>query len=516
MAQHVKPVLVWFKRDLRVDDHEALTHALLEGPVLPVYVVEPGYWANDYTSGRQWQFARESIAALDAELTALGQPLWTAVGDVVEVFERLHSRFAFQAMHSHQETGPDWTFQRDRAVKAWCESRHIQWVEHKQHGVIRGLTNRARWASQWGSVMDAPCQPRPVTLPLVAEPPKPAMEVVAHVSIADERLVGSQPGGSLEAHALLESFLETRGERYRGGMSSPNTAETVCSRLSPHFAWGTLSVRTAWQESQRIRARFKSEKSAEAKRWSASLKSFGSRLHWHCHFIQKLETEPRIEFEEVHRGFIGFRPIEETRLDWMERFEQGQLGWPFVDACLRCLAQTGWLNFRMRAMLVAVASYHLWIDWRQTANVLGRWFTDFEAGIHFSQIQMQSGVTGINANRVYAPIKQSMDQDPEGRFIKRWVPELESVPVAWVHTPWRMPVSMQHQCGCIIGRDYPEPVGDPVQMAREARARLTDWITTHDLSVEAARVLKQHGSRLRQARPRYGKKTHSPQLPLDI
>ena len=167
-------------------------------------------------------------------------------------------------------------------------------------------------------------------------------------------------------------------------------------------------------------------------------------------------------------------------------------------------------------MLVAVASYHLWINWRETAHVLGRWFTDFEAGIHFSQIQMQSGVTGINANRVYAPIKQSMDQDPDGRFIKRWVPELEAVPVAWVHTPWRMPVSMQHQCGCLIGRDYPEPVGDPVQMAREARERLTNWISTHDLSGEAQRVLKQHGSRLRQARPRYGKKAKSPQLSLDV
>lgn len=516
MAQFMKPVLVWFKRDLRVEDHEALTAALMEGPVLPVYVVEPGYWANDYTSGRQWQFTRESVIALDAELTELGQPLWTAVGDVVEVLERLHSRFGFQTMHSHQETGPDWTYQRDRAVRAWCGSRQVQWIEHKQHGVVRGLKDRRQWARQWTSVMDAACQPRPRVLPSVAQPPKPALDVVAHVSITDERLVGSQPGGSAEAHALLQSFLETRGERYRGGMSSPNTAETVCSRLSPHFSLGTISLRSAWQTSQARREMLKSEAAANSKRWSASLKSFGSRLHWHCHFMQKLETEPRLEFEEVHRGFIGFRPIEETRLDWMERFEDGQLGWPFVDACLRCLAQTGWLNFRMRAMLVAVASYHLWMDWRQTANILARWFTDFEAGIHFSQIQMQSGVTGINANRVYAPIKQSMDQDPDGRFIKRWVPELAMIPSEWIHTPWRMPLSMQRQFGCLIGHDYPEPVGDPVQMAREARARFTDWIASHDLKTEAARVLKQHGSRLRQQRPRYGKKADSPQLSLDV
>ena len=510
----MQPVVVWFKRDLRVEDHAALTAALAEGPVLPIYVVEPGYWANAYASGRQWQFTKESLMALDTTLTALGQPLWTAVGDAVEVLQRLHTRFAFKIMHSHQETGPDWTFQRDRAVKAWCQTRNIQWIEHRQHGVIRGLQDRSRWAAQWGSLMDAASLAAPSALTSVAFPPKPASEVLSQVSIADERLVSAQPGGHCEGRELLESFLGSRGEYYRGGMSSPNTAETLCSRLSPHFALGTVSLRTAWQKSQARRDELKGQKGAS--RWTASLKSFGSRLHWHCHFIQKLETEPRIEFEEVHRGFIGFRPFDETRADWLERYERGELGWPFVDACLRCLAQTGWINFRMRAMLVAIASYHLWIDWRQTAQILAQWFTDFEAGIHFSQIQMQSGVTGINANRVYAPIKQSMDQDPEGRFIKRWVPELSAVPSEWIHTPWRMPLSMQQQYGCLIGKDYPEPVGDPVLMARQARARLSEWIATHDLKPEAARVLKQHGSRLRQQRPRYGKKAASGQLSLDV
>jgi len=508
------PVIVWFKRDLRVDDNDALIAACAKGPVLPIYIVEPGYWANNYTSGRQWEFTKQSVIALDAELTALGQPLWTAVGDTVEVMQRLHNRFGFQQIHSHQETGPDWTFQRDRAVKAWCAANAIQWHEHKQHGIVRGLKDRSRWATQWASVMDAPCQPRPKRLPFLAEPSRPASELVSHVSKPDERLLVLQPGGSSEGRALLNSFLEIRGERYRGGMSSPNTAENVCSRLSPHFALGTVSLRTAWQTSQARREIIKAEDGS--KRWMASLKSFGSRLHWHCHFMQKLETEPRLEFEELHRGFIGFRPIEETRADWLARFEQGQLGWPFVDACLRCLAQTGWLNFRMRAMLVAVASYHLWIDWRQTASLMGRWFTDFEAGIHFSQIQMQSGVTGINANRIYAPVKQSIDQDPEGHFIKRWVPELASVPVDWIHAPWQMPLSLQQRFGCVIGLDYPEPVGDPVEMARVARARLTDWIRTNDLKPEAARVLKQHGSRRRQPRPRYVKKFDTRQLSLDI
>ena len=167
-------------------------------------------------------------------------------------------------------------------------------------------------------------------------------------------------------------------------------------------------------------------------------------------------------------------------------------------------------------MLVSIASYHLWIDWRQTGALMAQWFTDFEAGIHWSQVQMQSGTTGINANRMYSPVKQSEDQDPQGIFIKRWVPELRSVPIEWIHQPWRMPLSMQRAVGCEIGLNYPEPIGDQTQLARVARMRLKAWIETHDLKREAQRVLKAHGSRLRQMRPRYGKKAASSQIALDL
>ena len=510
----MQPVVVWFKRDLRVDDHAPLHAAQQEGPVLPLYVVEPGYWANDYTSGRQWQFLKDSIIALDHALSRLGQPLWTAVGDIEAVLTRLHQRFGFQVLHSHQETGPLWTYARDLRVKAWCAQHNVQWIEHRQHGVVRGLSERGRWAAQWDALMSEPLIQAPDALVGVGMPPKPADQVVSQVAIAEEFLTQAQPGGLEEGARVLESFVASRGETYRGGMSSPLTAATVCSRLSTHLSIGTVSLRHAWQLSQSTRAAYIAE--GGRSRFVASLKSFGSRLHWHCHFMQKLETEPRLEWEELHRGFIGLRPLTPEAPERLERFSTGMLGWPFVDACLRCLAQTGWINFRMRAMLVAIASYHLWLDWRQTAPVLARWFTDFEAGIHFSQMQMQSGTTGINANRIYAPLKQSLDQDPDGIFIRRWVPELASVPTEWIHTPWRMPSQLQTRVGCAIGVQYPAPIGDPLQLAREARARLKQWIETHDLRPEASRVLKTHGSRLRQQRPRYGKKTENAQMDLDL
>jgi deoxyribodipyrimidine photo-lyase len=168
--------------------------------------------------------------------------------------------------------------------------------------------------------------------------------------------------------------------------------------------------------------------------WSAALAAFEGRLHWHCHFIQKLESEPSIEFENLHRACDGLR---ENDFD-AERFEAwraGHTGFPLVDACMRALQAGGWINFRMRAMLVSFSSYQVWLHWRQPARALARLFTDYEPGIHYSQVQMQSGTTGINTLRIYNPVKQSQDHDPEGAFIRRWVPELADVPTDWIHSP---------------------------------------------------------------------------------
>jgi deoxyribodipyrimidine photo-lyase len=508
------PVVVWFKRDLRIEDNSALTAAIAEGPILPVYVVEPDYWKMSYTSARQWQFLKESLVALDKSLTALGQPLWVAVGDIEEIFTRMHQRFQFQRMHSHQETGPGWTYHRDKQVKVWSERNHVEWIEHRQHGVMRGRADRWHWAKQWTRLMDASREPLPSELKAIGKPPRSATDVLDGVSIHPERIIDAQPGGLFAGDELLAGFLQSRAENYRAGMSSPLTARTVCSRLSPHLSLGTVSLRTIWQSSQIRQAELKNKRGRS--RFIGSLKSFGSRLHWHCHFMQKLESEPRLEFEPLHRGFIGLRDYQSGDEERLQRLTEGCLGWPFVDACLRCLRQTGWINFRMRAMLVAIASYHLWLDWKLTAPVFARWFTDFEAGIHFSQMQMQAGTTGINANRIYSPIKQSQDQDPDGQFIRKWVPELSQVPSEWVHTPWRMPLQLQQRFSCLIGQHYPEPIGDPVQLGREARAKISAWIEQHDMRPEAARVLKVHGSRNKKNRAPKVKKASDQQMLLDL
>nr|WP_207190273.1 deoxyribodipyrimidine photo-lyase/cryptochrome family protein [Halorhodospira halophila] len=235
-------------------------------------------------------------------------------------------------------------------------------------------------------------------------------------------------------------------------------------------------------------------RSAERGQWLRSLKGFEERLHWHCHFMQKLESEPRFEHENMQRACDGLREAEFDPARF-EAWCRGATGFPLVDACMRQLNARGWLNFRMRAMVVAFASYHLWLDWKRTSPFLARQFTDYEVGIHCCQMQMQSGTTGINTLRIYNPVKQSQEQDPAGTFIRQWLPELAHVPDRWLHEPWHMPTSVQRATGCWIGRDYPAPVVDHQQAARHARERFRAIRRDPAAHREADAIQQAHGSR---------------------
>ncbi|MEM8769929.1 MAG: FAD-binding domain-containing protein, partial [Pseudomonadota bacterium] len=331
-----------------------------------------------------------------------------------------------------------------------------------------------------------------------------SLPTAADLGLAADLCPERQSGGRRLALETLESFLSERGRDYRTDMSSPVSGASGCSRLSPHLAWGTVAMR---EVAAAVRLR-QAELSAgeETKAWRASLRSYTGRLHWHCHFMQKLEDEPRLEFENLHPAYEGLRGTDQARL---EAWQRGETGWPFVDACMRSLAATGWLNFRMRAMLVAVASYHLWLDWRATGEHLARYFTDYEPGIHWPQVQMQSGTTGINAVRIYNPIKQGHDQDPTGAFVRRWVPELAAVPDEFVQEPWRW-----SEAGKLLDRHYPAPILDHQQAARDAKARIWSLRGNAEHKQQAAAIQKKHGSRKRRT-SRRSPNHRQAELPFD-
>jgi deoxyribodipyrimidine photo-lyase len=540
--------LVWFKRDLRLEDHAPLAAAQHFELALALYVIEPEWLRSPECSAAKVQFALDSLAPLRSALHQRGLPLLVRVGNATAVLTELFAKTPFTHLLSHEETGPRWSYQRDMAVAGWCAAHGVAWQEYTQTGVVRRLRSRSGWARRWQARMDAPqlvLQGGFAGVPGLEQSDLPTLRTLGLGPMTAQ----AQPAGETAAHSTLESFLHGRGRDYRRAMSSPLTAPDACSRLSAHLAFGTVSLRTVHQRTeQAIRALRqqahapppgtrpdadteghahavagadgpaggtpRSASNVQQHDWALaqSLRSFGGRLRWHCHFMQKLEDQPSIEFENFARVCDGLR---ENDFD-TQRFDAwcaGQTGYPMVDACMRSLTTTGWLNFRMRAMLVSFAAYHLWLHWRPTGLFLARQFVDFEAGIHWSQMQMQSGTTGINTLRIYSPTKQAHDQDPEGHFIRRWVPELAHVPLPYLAEPWKMNDTLQRMSACTIGRDYPVPIVDDKAAVKAAKDRLYALRQTREAREEADVVQSRHGSRRSGLPPSFQRKRATPRMP---
>ncbi|MFN9436203.1 MAG: deoxyribodipyrimidine photo-lyase/cryptochrome family protein [Planctomycetota bacterium] len=489
--------IVWFKRDLRIRDHRPLAEAAASGSVFPLYVFEPDLWQQPEWDETHFRFVSDSLKELDHGLQKLGLRLTCRVGDVVDVMADIRSRHEIVAVHSHEEVGGKWTFDRDLRVGGWLRSHGIPWLEYPQCGVMRGLRNRDGWASHWKRWMGQPQAEMPARAMGIESERGMVIPNPSDIHVRGGGDTACQAGGESNAHTLLDSFLQSRGRGYRTAMSSPRTAESQCSRLSPYIAWGCITIK---QVHQAVRAKMneiaevKSEDKEIDRGFSRSLTSYQSRLSWHCHFMQKLDDEPELEFHNLNRAYDGMRE-DDFRSDYFDRWCQGRTGYPMIDACMRYLHHHLWINFRMRAMLMSFAAYHLWLHWREPAVYLARHFLDFEPGIHFPQVQMQSGVTGINTIRIYSPVKQAMDQDPDGAFVRRWIPELEHVPKPWIFEPWKMGNDDQVRFRCRIDRDYPSPIVDHRDAVSKAKERIYALRRSEQAMSSAQRVYEKHGSR---------------------
>ncbi len=424
--------LVWLKRDLRLHDHAPLAEASRicsqGGVALALYVRETDYWATDKASGDQWEFVAECLRELAEGLRCIGCHIVIAEAPSAEVvLESLFSHYKVAELLCHQETGNGWTFERDLRVLKLCRERGVPVREYLQNAVVRGRKSppeKPDHQSFWRNWIAAPQAPAPE---FWREPSTPSPRCRTP-DLATPATTTRQQGGEERALGLLGSFLTERcllHEGYRIEMGSPLHADTACSRLSPHLTWGSLSTKRAAQAAM----------AREPRPPHGSMmhrNSFHRRLRWRDHFLQKFESLPWMEFRCIN-------PARETLHGWdqtaYERWAAGMTGYPFVDACMRSLNATKWINFRARAMLVSYASYALNLDWRRFAPHLARTFLDYEPGIHYSQLQMQSGTTYGSPPRIYNPIKQSVEKDPDGEFIRRWIPELRDLSAEAIHLP---------------------------------------------------------------------------------
>jgi len=477
--------VVWFKRDLRLQDHAPLKQAIESPrPVLLCYFYEPSVFESNHYGERHGRFVWESLQDMNDQLAPHDARIEVTYEEVIPALEKLVDHFNINTMYSHEETGVNITFERDKQVANFCDQQGVDWQESPTNAVFRGLMHRDDWRDRWKEQANRSlAHPQLSSLETVALPDE--LESSFSISSVPDSYqspdLNFQQGGETNAWSCLQDFVFERGRHYNDLISKPAGSRYGCSRLSPFLTWGNLSLQQAYQ--------YLWEQYDDLEhQWP--LRSFGSRLKWHCHFIQKFEAEPRIEFENLNRGYDDIR--NDVNPEYVQAWKKGKTGFPMVDACMRAVRQTGYINFRMRAMLVSVLTHHLWQPWQAGARFLGRQFLDFEPGIHYSQFQMQAGTMGVNSVRIYNPVKQGYDHDPDGTFIRQWVPELGDVPTELIHEPWTMTRMEQQMYDCGMGQDYPNRLVDHKKAYKEANSTLWEKKSEDKVKAENDRILQKH------------------------
>ena len=490
--------IFWFRRDLRIEDNCALSDLVRLGSYGAIYIHDTSIIASNDFSRMHLDFINDSLKELSKDFRSQDGHLNIFTGAAVDIFNELIGEYNILNVYSNQDTGNGVTRARDEKLKDLFIKNRVEWSTYQNNGVIDGLNNRDGWSSSWNKEMLKPI----ITKPSISESKKLNVKfsgynqinnIVEHVDYEKKYV-----GGATKGLAQLDEFLNLNGRFYSKHISSPLTSENSCSRLSPYITYGNLSIRQITQATRTRQEKLRQKRSRDG--WLGSLSAFSSRLRWHCHFIQKLEMQPNLEFTNMVSAYDGMR--DDYSGKYFEAWKRGCTGYPMVDACMRFLKTNGWINFRMRAMLVSFASYNLWLDWRPTSKFLSKYFIDYEPGIHYNQFQMQSGVTGINAIRIYNPVKQQGDHDPDGLFVKKWCPELSVVPKEYLQFPHLMSESFQKKIGCIIGKSYPEPIVDLKISSLKAKKIIYSIRSSSAAKKQSQLAYELHGSR---RKPRHNK-----------
>ena len=458
-----QPSLVWFRNDLRLDDQPALAAAIERGePVIPVYIWSPdeeGQWKRGAAS-RWW--LHQSLASLAEQLESKGARLIIRAGDTLAELNRLIEETGAAAVYWTRRYEPA-AIERDTAVKAALRKKdvhaesfngqllfepwEVQTKEGKPYQVFTAF---------WKSCLAKEKPPEPIRVPREWKSPErwPSSLELKSLKLEptipwDEGIRQEWKPGTVAAQAELKRFLKSCGDAYKANRDIPSIRGT--SRLSPHLHFGEISPRTIWSETQR----------AMGGRSSDGLETFLKEVGWREFAHHLLYHFPKTPEEPLHEQFSRFPWLKDAQalLSW----QRGQTGFPIVDAGMRELWATGWMHNRVRMIVASFLVKDLLIPWQEGA----RWFWDtlVDADLANNTLGWQwtagCGADAAPYFRIFNPVLQSAKFDPNGEYIRRWVPELKTLPTKWLHCPWEASVGELARAG--------------VQLGRRIRIRL--WIT---------------------------------------
>lgn len=444
--------VVWFRRDLRIADHEPLYRAACRGAVIPVFVFDRALLHHPETAAARVGFMLDCLKCLDQDLRERGGRLILRFGDPVQVLPQLIRETGADGIYAYTDCERIYGRVRDGRLNQALtqEQLKIRWFEPAAS--TSTLMPYPQYRNSWYADMEAEVVPTPQQ---ICVPDDVAGEVLPNLLDlghgTDRKPI--PPGGTQAARNLLDEFLAEKTERYYWQLSYPSAEATT--GLSPHIKFGAISTRECYQIVQQL-------KRSPDLRVQRTRKQLVSRLRWGNGFTQRFRYLPQLELRSLYTVFDeeGWSFDESLYQAW----QFGQTGFPIIDASARCLLETGgWqaLNFRSRAIYASFLSNLLGIDWRYGALHFMRHLIDGDCPIDHYQWAMQSGVTHCldkTWTRIYNPGQQAIDRcDPEGIFIKRWVPELAHLPAAQLGQP--PPV-----------KGYPAPILD-YKLARKRRVQ---------------------------------------------
>ena len=431
--------VVWFRRDLRLSDNEAVAKASRSGlPTVFVFTLDPWFFKQSDIGEHRVRFLLESLTNLDTNLRRYGASLLLLEGDsersIIDLLELLKQQGHSPNLYKNRDRMGHKGIRRELAVEAFCEANNI--VVHTGLAYFLSDDNDSgTWIKRYYEYQEKAQWKLPESI--TTNPTIDSLSrTLSHIDIKElfgwvEGMMGPLQraglfvGGEVEAQRSLASFLRTRYKGYHWKLSRPYLAQHgATSQLSPHLAFGTISPRQVNASAYAMKQRLKVDAPYEVK----TLASFLSRLRWRDSFTQRYASHPELKWKNAYPEFdeqYNDKPLEGVYADRFEHWKNGTTGFPLLDASMRALNENGWMTFRMRAQAATMLTIIFGVSWHHGAEYFLQKLVDGDVAINHWQWQMQAGITNPLSEtfRIYNPTTNLRDRDPKLQYIHEWLPE---------------------------------------------------------------------------------------------